>query len=131
MTGDLDPGEASYRAHMRSLAYRGGATTKQRHGTDPNYYRKIGKEGGAASATARRERFRQQVETEADGCAIAPVPPCPVPVAAPVPSKSGTLDDRVLAFLNGPDSDRDPTGRAARKLLGQPDPAAAAAFSRK
>ncbi|MFZ1019054.1 MAG: hypothetical protein WAN39_14430, partial [Candidatus Cybelea sp.] len=40
----------------------GGAVTKQRHGSDPAYYRDIGKVGGSASVAARRARILAELE---------------------------------------------------------------------
>jgi hypothetical protein len=114
--GDLDPGEAAYRAHMHAIAIKAGETTKRRYGSDPrrNYYSEIGKLGGAASAAARRERFRQAAQAESDGCAIAPPPVLAEPIA---PRKSSLAAG--LALLEGPNHDPDPTGTRARLILGQ------------
>jgi general stress protein YciG len=127
-TGNLNPGEASYRAYMRGLAIKGGATTKRRHGNDPKYYRAVGRMGGVASAAARRERCCRKVLAKAavDGCAIAPVL-----VEPPTPRKTSTLDERVLALLEGENFDHDPAATEARRLFGLPEPAAPSALRRK
>jgi general stress protein YciG len=57
----FDPGEAAFRAHMRTLARKGGAVTKQRHGCDPRYYRNIGRRGGHASVEARKARIAAEL----------------------------------------------------------------------
>jgi general stress protein YciG len=62
-----DPVEAAYREYMRTLARKGGAVTKRRHGCDPRYYRSIGRRGGQASVEARRARIAAQLDAVKSG----------------------------------------------------------------
>ena len=62
-----DPVEAAYREHMRTLARKGGAVTKRRHGCAPRYYRSIGRRGGEASVAARKARIAADLEAVKPG----------------------------------------------------------------
>ncbi len=62
---------------MRALAQRGGAVTKRRHGSDPGYYRNIGRLGGHASVAARKARIAAELEG---------VEPGEAPIVEPFPS---------------------------------------------
>jgi general stress protein YciG len=78
----IDHVEAAFRARMRALAHKGGAVTKQRHGSDPAYYRDIGRLGGSASVAARKAR----VAAELDSVRFGEAPTgeqCAVPTEAP------------------------------------------------
>ncbi|MGA2761348.1 MAG: hypothetical protein ABSF08_13640 [Candidatus Cybelea sp.] len=57
--------EAAFRARMRALAKKGDAVTEQRHGSDPAYYRDIGRLGGIASVAARKKRILAELEGRA------------------------------------------------------------------
>ena len=61
----IDDLEAAFRARMRALAQKGGAVTKRRHGSDPAYYRDIGRLGGSASVAARKARILAELEGRA------------------------------------------------------------------
>lgn len=54
--------EALFRAHMRFLAYKGGAATRRRYLNQPGYYRDIGRLGGEASAAARKARIAARLD---------------------------------------------------------------------
>lgn len=58
----VDPVEATLRARMRALAQKGGAVTKHRHGSDPRYYRDVGRLGGLASVAARKARVAAELD---------------------------------------------------------------------
>jgi hypothetical protein len=105
MSSDLDPGETMYRAHMRGLALKGGATTKRRYGSDPKYYRAVGRMGGVASAAARRERCRREAQAKAaaEGQAVAPA----ILAESPAPRKPTIADE--LRRLGLDDGNPDPT----------------------
>jgi hypothetical protein len=45
------------REHLRVLGRQGAAATKRRYADDPNYYRSLGKLGGAASGVSRRAKL--------------------------------------------------------------------------
>lgn len=49
----FEPAEAPFRRSMRELAMFGGASTKRRAQRDPEYYERIGRLGGLASAEVR------------------------------------------------------------------------------
>ena len=56
--------EAALREHLRALGRKGAAATKRRYANDPNYYRSLGKLGGAASGVSRRAKLATRaVET--------------------------------------------------------------------
>ncbi len=68
-----------FRAQMRSLARRGGISTKRRFQGDPLYYQQIGRLGGIASAISRRNRIADNLrEAEPGGDNLGCEPsPCP------------------------------------------------------
>jgi general stress protein YciG len=56
--------EPAVREHLRALGRKGAAATKRRYADDPNYYRSLGRLGGAASSASRRAtRATRAVET--------------------------------------------------------------------
>jgi general stress protein YciG len=58
----IDEVEAAYRARMRALAHKGGATTKRRYANDPWHYRDVGRLGGYASVAARKARIAAELD---------------------------------------------------------------------
>jgi hypothetical protein len=48
--------EPVLREHLRALGRKGAAATKRRYADDPNYYRSLGRLGGAASGVSRRAK---------------------------------------------------------------------------
>jgi len=67
MNDPNDPVETAFRDYMRTLARRGGAATKRRHGRDPRYYRNIGRRGGEASVAARKARIAAELDAMKPG----------------------------------------------------------------
>jgi hypothetical protein len=74
----IDEAEQAFRARMRVLAYKGGAVTKRRHGSNPSYYRDIGRLGGSASVAARKARIAAEFDGTKPGEAPI-VEPCIAP----------------------------------------------------
>lgn len=103
--------DAIFRARMRALARRGGATTKSR--AEPNCYRAIGRLGGEAAVAARKRRIFAELEYGV--CEPEPVPPSaaqPPPQSLPPQIKTHlTLADilgeeYLLNLAFGPESSR-------------------------
>jgi hypothetical protein len=95
----IDKAEQAFRAQMRALAHKGGAVTKRRHGSDPRYYRTIGRLGGHASVAARKARIAAELEVASPG--EAPISESFAPLAEAAPAKPRahlTLKD-ILADL--------------------------------
>ena len=90
---DLD---TVFRARMRALAQRGGATTKSR--AEPNYYRTIGRLGGEASVAARKRRIYAEIEGRV--CEPVTVPP-PAPLVQSPQSPPQTKKHLTLADILG------------------------------
>jgi hypothetical protein len=112
----IDPPEVVFRAHMAALAEKGGGATKRRYGTNPRYYRDIGRLGGSASAAARRARIAAELEApNTDATPIVGSYTAPVEVAPPVPRAATTLRD-VLADLEG-EGPRAPDTSSRRQSL--------------
>lgn len=63
----IDEAEQAFRARMRALVRKGGVVTKRRHGSDPRYYRSIGRLGGHASVAARKARIAAELECVKSG----------------------------------------------------------------
>jgi hypothetical protein len=97
---EIDNVEMVFRARMRALAHRGGAVTKRRHGTDPGYYRNIGRLGGHASVAARKARITAELEGVKPGEApiVEPFTSCD-DVASPVIAHPPMTLSQVLADL--------------------------------
>ncbi len=79
----IDDVDAAFRTRMRVLALKGGAVTKRRFGSDPRYYRSIGRLGGNASVAARKARIAAEVEGARPG--EAPIVEAFAPLAEVVP----------------------------------------------
>ena len=88
----IDPVEAGFCAHMRTLARKGGATTKQRHGYDPAYYRDIGRLGGHASVAALTAKITAEFNEVESGEAPV-VEPTATLAEAPVSEPIDTAPD--------------------------------------
>ena len=89
-----DPGEAAYREYMRTLARKGGAVTKRRHGCDPRYYRNIGRRGGEASVAARKARIAAELDAVKPG--EAPIVEATAALAeAPIAEPIDTAPERM------------------------------------
>lgn len=88
-----DPVEEAYREYMRTLARKGGAVTKRRHGCDPRYYRNIGRRGGEASVAARKARIAADLDAVKPGeppIVESPVTLGEAPIAEPIDSAPDT-----------------------------------------
>lgn len=101
----LEDVDAALRTRMRALAQKGGAVTKRRHGSDPIYYRSIGRLGGHASVAARRARIAAELDCLRPGETpivepLASVEDMPPPVSA---RPTMTLS-QVLAELESSDT---------------------------
>lgn len=87
----IDPVEAAFRAHMRALAPKGGAATKQRHGCDPRYYRRVGRLGGQASVAARRARIAAELDRVEPGESPVVAPSAACAEDPPSPTRTTTI----------------------------------------
>lgn len=83
---EIDLAEATFRSRMRALACKGGAVTKSRHGSDPGYYREIGRLGGYASVASHKARIAAELDAVNPG--DAPILEAPPAVAEAPPIRT-------------------------------------------
>ncbi|MGB8907606.1 MAG: hypothetical protein WCC84_02530 [Candidatus Cybelea sp.] len=103
--------DAIFRARMRTLARRGGATTKR--DAEPGYYAMIARLGGEASVTARKRRIYAELEggvcepvTVPPSAALAQSPQSPPSIRQHLTLADILSEEEMLSLAFGPASSR-------------------------